>query len=398
MNAEVHTHAVTAHWHEAFDETHFQQWVEQLRAQFSKPVVGLGLVFIGPAYQEHAVAIQEIIKVHGRVRLLAGCSGTRLITGAEEIENHAGVVVGLYHLPGVELKACRFTQYQVAESSGASYWHEQTGVGPNETNGWLVFADPFTLDAETWLEQWDQAFHPVPTVGGLASGDDQSTGTEVYLDGAVYDEGGVAVSVGGAVRIEALISQACTPIGETWTITKAEGNYIHRIGNRPAYQVLVDTFNALPREQKKLAEGNLLVGLVADEYKEEYHRGDFLIRNLLGGDPQSGILAVGARPRTGQSLQFHCRDAAAASSDLKSLLRGAREHLAGVNVYGACLCSCTGRGRNLFGIPNHDAAVVQQHLGPIGLTGLFCNGEIGPAGGRACLHGHSASLALFAAR
>ena len=42
-----------------------------------------------------------------------------------------------------------------------------------------------------------------------------------------------------------------------------------------------------------------------------------------------------------------------------------------------------------------DAQMVQQRLGPFGLTGFFCNGEIGTIGDKNFLHGYTASLALF---
>jgi small ligand-binding sensory domain FIST len=38
---------------------------------------------------------------------------------------------------------------------------------------------------------------------------------------------------------------------------------------------------------------------------------------------------------------------------------------------------------------------VQHHFGDIGLSGFFCNGEIGPIGESNFLHGYTASLALF---
>ena len=44
---------------------------------------------------------------------------------------------------------------------------------------------------------------------------------------------------------------------------------------------------------------------------------------------------------------------------------------------------------------NHDASHVQERLGPLGLAGFFCNGEIGPVGEKNFLHGYTASLALF---
>ena len=80
---------------------------------------------------------------------------------------------------------------------------------------------------------------------------------------------------------------------------------------------------------------------------------------------------------------------------MNELLERARTRLAGRTIYGGCLCSCNGRGERLFGGASHDAGLVQERLGPLGLTGFFCNGEIGPVGDKSFLHGYTASLALF---
>src|SRR5208283_4629168 len=278
---------------------------------------------------------------------------------------------------------------------GPGYWRLETGVEPDHSNGWLVFIDPFHLDSETWLKTWNEAYAPLPVFGGLASGDSNEQATQVYLNGEVFEEGGVAISFGGDAQLVGVTSQGCTPIGETWTLTKVEQNIIHQIGNRPAYEVLAETFNALSPEQQKTARGNLFIGLVVNEYLEEFHRGDFLIRNLLGADPRSGSIAVGALPRLGQTVQFQRRSREAATEDMEELLARARKQLGDTPIYGGCLCCCNGRGQNLFGRPNHDAQMVQQRLGPMGLAGFFCNGEIGPVGDKNFLHGFTASLALF---
>jgi len=197
------------------------------------------------------------------------------------------------------------------------------------------------------------------------------------------------------VELASVISQGCTPIGETWTLTHVNQNIIQQIGNRPAYEVLAETVQNLSEEEQKAARGNLLIGLVVNEYLEDFHRGDFLIRNLLGADAQSGAIAVGALPRPGQTIQFQRRDAEAANEDMSELLARASKQLADRTILGACLCSCNGRGEGLFGQPNHDASMVQERLGPMGLAGFFCSGEIGPIGERNFLHGFTASLAVF---
>jgi small ligand-binding sensory domain FIST len=388
--------SIAAHWSGEFDEAALKQFAEETRAKLPAPRVSLGLVFLTPKLFPHASAILEILQVHAKIPLLVGCSSKSLIVANEELENDAGLALALYSLPGSELKAVRFTQENLeAAAEDENFWPLHSRVSPAQTNGWLVFADPFHLDTENWLRSWGAAYLGQPILGGLASGEFAEQVTQVYLNGEVFEDGGIAISIGGDVTLAGVISQGCTPIGETWTLTKVEQNLIHQIGNRPAYEVLAETFNKLsPAEQSK-SRGNIFVGLAMNEYLEDFHRGDFLIRNLLGGDPQSGTVAFGALPRIGQTIQFQRRDAAGATEDMHALLQRAKQQLAGATIYGGCLCSCNGRGKNLFGKPNHDAKMVQEELGPVGIAGFFCNGEIGPVGEKNFLHGFTASLALF---
>lgn len=386
---------MTAHWQGAFDETGLQKWAEELRSRLAVPHVSLGLVFMSRKFFPYAKQVLEILRVHAQVPLLAGCSSNSLIVDENEIEENAGLALALYSLPGAQLNGFHFEQRQVEEADDPNYWRVETGVAPEKSNGWLVFIDPFHLDSESWMRSWNDAYAPLPVFGGLASGDFREQTTQVYLNGEVFEEGGVAISVGGDVKLAGVISQGCTPIGDTWTLTRVEQNFIHEIGNRPAYSVLAETFNRLPPNEQRKTQGNVFIGLVVNEYLEEFHRGDFLVRNLLGGDPQSGVIAVGALPRAGQTVQFQRRDAAAAAEDMDELLARAKRNLAGATIYGGCLCSCNGRGRNLFGAPSHDAKTIQKEFGPLGLAGFFCNGEIGPIGKKNFLHGYTASLALF---
>ncbi|MFT4590650.1 MAG: small ligand-binding sensory domain FIST [Limisphaerales bacterium] len=387
--------AIAAHWSGEFDEDQFQTWCESLRAKLQAPSVSLGLVFASSRYFDLAEQVLEIVRVHARVPLLAGCSSDSLIANGREIEDNAGIVVALYHLPGAELKAVRFTADQLADANGPAYWHSTSGVAPSETNGWLAFADPFHLDCAAWLRSWSESYRHRPIVGGLASGNHEDRRTQIYLDGEVFESGGVAVSIGGDVELQSVISQGCTPIGETWTITETEENVIRRIGNQPAAQVLIDTFESLSEEDRRKTHQNLFVGLVINEYREEFQRGDFLVHNLMDLRPAEGEIVVSALPREGQTLQFQRRDAEAATEDLVALLARAKAALAGRTVYGGVLHCCLGRGSRLFGESNHDAGLIQAALGGLPLSGFFCNGEIGPVGDDNFLHGYTASLALF---
>ncbi len=342
MNSEFSTAAC---WQGGFDENGLCEWAEKLRAQLGQRPVSLGLVFMSPKFFPHAQATLEILRVHARIPLLAGCSSASLVAGSREFEDATGIVLALYSLPGAELKGFRFTQQQVEEADGQNYWPLESGVEAKRSNGWLAFIDPFHLDAESWVRSWNTAYAPMPTFGGLSSGIFSEQSTQVYLNGEVFEDGGVAVSFGGDVKLSGVISQGCTPIGETWTLTRVEQNLIHQIANRPAYAVLAETVQKLSLADQQKARGNLFIGLVVNEYLEDFHRGDFLVRNLIGGDPNSGVLAVAALPRAGQTMQFHRRDAVAANEDMGELLAHAKEKIGGATIYGGCLCSATDAGK-----------------------------------------------------
>jgi len=389
--------AVAGHWAGGWDEPGIIRWVEGLRARLGSAPATLAIVFITPSFFERASEVLEVLRVHGRLPLLVGCSSTGVIANDAEYEDAGGIALALYHLPGAELHPVRFDQDSIEALETPAEWHGFTGIQPEASRGWLVFADPFHLEGDDWLRKWNRAYPGIATVGGLASGDWEKQRTQVYLNGEVFEEGGVALSVCGAVALESVLSQGCTPIGETWIITKTDRQFLVQIANRPAYAVLVDTFNALSKEDQAKTQGNLFVGLASTEYRDEFKRGDFVVRNLLGADPEHGLLAIGAMARPGQTLQFHRRDAVSATEDLCWVLSRARERLANRRILGGFLCSCNGRGTRMFGKSNHDAGLIREQLGSMGLVGFYCAGELGPVGGKTFLHAYTASLGLFVA-
>ena len=115
------------------------------------------------------------------------------------------------------------------------------------------------------------------------------------------------------------------------------------------------------------------------------------MRGLLGADEASGALVLGDTVRVGQTLRFFVRDAASADADLRRALGPLRR----ARPAGALLFTCNGRGTNMFPQPDHDARVVAEMLQTDALAGFFCGGEIGPVGGKAFLHGFTATLAIF---
>ncbi len=378
-------------WQEALESAIRDAGVDSAEAG----AADLVLMFASADYGEHLPDMVRRARSATGAGLLAGCSGQGIIGPEREIEGEPAVSLMALRLPGATLKACYLSQNDLEVVDGPEGWRQRTGVQPEDVNAWIMLADPFHLDVESLLGGFAESYPGVPIVGGLASAASHPHQTFVFMDGEVRDEGAVAVALGGAYTIQTVVSQGCDPIGEPWIITAAKGSVIETISQRPAYEVLAETVRALPPDKQQRAARNLLIGLAMDEYKESFGRGDFLIRGLMGADPKSGAIAVGARPRVGQTIQFQIRDATAADEDLRQLLGQARETLGDVRPAGAILCSCNGRGEGLFGFPDHDARTVAQQLGAVPLAGFFCNGEIGPVGKGVFLHGFTASLGLI---
>ena len=188
--------------------------------------------------------------------------------------------------------------------------------------------------------------------------------------------------------MRAVVSQGCRPIGTPLTVTQAERNLVYELAGQPAMARLQELVQAASDAERDLMRNGLHMGVVVDEHKLDFARGDFLVRNVIGADRSNGAIAIGDRVDVGTTVQFQVRDADSADEDLRALL-------AGVGGDAALLFTCNGRGRNLFPEPNHDAGVVEELLGPTPLAGAFCAGELGPIGGRNFLHAFTASIAVF---
>jgi small ligand-binding sensory domain FIST len=351
-----------------------------------------GFLFVSASWLPQINEVLDLVRLHGRIPLLLGSVGGGLIGRSQEAEGVDGMSLLLVSLPQSKLTPILISSEQIEESTGPAYWQMETGLGPDDVDSWIVLANPYAPELERWLAEWNVAFPDAHSIGGLSSGGGENNNYRLLLDGKPIDAAVLALAVKGG-KVRTIVSQGCKPVGEPFTITQAEDNLVYALGSRPAYQVLSETFNGLSDEEKERARGNLFAGLAASEYVADLKRGDFLVRNLLGADPQTGAVAIGARARTGQTLQYQLRDKITAHADLVELAK--INGLQGSQPFAALVFSCNGRGQRFFGVPDHDAATLAEIFGPVPSAGLFCNGEIGPIGKSSYLHGYTASIALF---
>ena len=249
----------------------------------------------------------------------------------------------------------------------------------------LAIADPHS----TPVEQLVDGLGGVPLLGGFA-GLGERGAARLFTNGGCVEEGTVGVVLDG-LPVRPVVSQGARPIGPEMVVTAAEGNLVVELAGRPALERVQQVVTELSLSERLLLKNGLLIGLVIDENRPEHGLGDFLVRGVLGADSSTGALAIGDLPRVGQTVRLHVRDAESASRELDEML--ARQEAEPASA--ALLFACNGRGRNLFAQADHDAGAVARLLGSDAVAGCFCQGELGPVGGRTFVHGFTASLALW---
>jgi small ligand-binding sensory domain FIST len=382
--------AVDRDWRRALDS------VLSDTSPLDEPAAGSELALLFASTQYTAALDQLLGEARRRcpAQVLIGASSEGVIGGGLEVESGPGLALARLHLPGAALWPLRLSQATLETLNGPDAWHAWTGIAPSGANGWIIIGDASSLDVDRLLTELAGAYPGVAVIGGLIGSGTTGTAGRLFLDDAARPDGAILLALGGAWSLQPVLSQGCTPIGEAWTITGVRGRFITTIGNRPAYDVLVETVRSLPADRQRHARHNLLIGLAADERREQYGRGDFLVRSLAGVDRSSGALAIGSRAQLGQTVQFQLRDGVAADEDLRLLLDGMAIGFDAPPV-GALLCACNGRGAGLFGAPNHDAAMLGEVFDGLATAGFFSAGEIGPIGRRSYLHSFAAAIGLF---
>jgi small ligand-binding sensory domain FIST len=350
-----------------------------------------GVLVASAHFHDSAAALLAAVTEQTGPLPLIGCVAEAVVGGSREVESEPAVSLWLAAEVGpVETFAMGF----VRTASGGAYGGYRFERG--RAGMCLMICDPFTFPPDHLLSHLNADVAGTHVMGGMASGGLGRRESRLFLDGQVLSEGAVGACLPQA-EIHPLVSQGCRPIGDPFTVTAAEGNRVQELGGRPAMTRLQELAASLTSRDRELLTEGLQIGIVINEYEAEQRQGDFLIRGILGADPQTGAIALGDEVEVGQTLQFHVRDADSADKDLQRILEQEAAALGGRPPTGALLFTCNGRGPRMFSEPDHDARLVAKMLGDIPAAGFSCAGELGPVGGQNYLHTFTASIALFPA-
>lgn len=344
----------------------------------------LALLFVTPAHVRSLEDIASTVRTALRPRTLLGCAAVSVVGGEKEVEEGPGV--SLWAGCTGAVTPFHLSVSMTPDGPAFTGWPEDL---PEQSSALLLLPDPFSFPTEVFLARVAEDRPGLPVVGGAASAARGPGGNRLVIDDLVVSSGAVGAFLGPDVAVTTVVSQGCRPVGHPFVVTRAEQNVVYELAGRTAIERLQEVAAALSDEDRELLAELVQIGQVIDEGKLDFGPGDFLVRTVVGADPNSGALRVATESvEVGSTTQFQVRDASSADEDLRDLVGGRRAEA-------ALLFTCNGRGTNLFPEPDHDASIVSESLGGVPVAGMFCAGELGPIGGKNFLHGFTASVVLL---
>ncbi|MEQ1663491.1 MAG: FIST N-terminal domain-containing protein [Thiobacillus sp.] len=333
----------------------------------------LGFLYVSDAYAAEMSAILDFFQSTTGVGHWTGSVGIGVCaTGTEYLETPAmAVMLGEFDPSTFFMLPVMKTPQDIADSvPDAAYFA-------------LVHGDPANARTQELIEGLSARVSSGFVVGGLSSSNGE---TAQICDGLV--SGGLSgVLFSEQVKLATRLTQGVSPLGGRHQVTAATRNVIGSLDHRPALDVMKEEIGEVLARDLRRAAGYIFVGLPV----RGSDTGDYLVRNILGVDPQSHLVAIGEAVEPGDELLFCRRDQQTAEDDLLRMLEAIRSQLA-APIRGGVYCSCLGRGEHIFGTPNRELGLIRDTLGDFPLVGFFANGEIS----HNRLYGYTGVLTLFA--
>jgi len=363
------------------------------RAGITRP--DLAVVFFTADHVAHAPDLVSSLSRAVGTDCVVGSSGVGVLTGEGEIEGSGGIAVLV--IAGEEIigRPFIFEPLKNNEANLGASFGDFLAKTQEKNSLMILLPDTYNGNPQRLLQSMASkaGFHPVIGAGSTENG---TAGATYQLCGDKVATNSVAgVYLSGEFNAHVDITQGCQPISEPMVITKAEGNLIYEINHRSALEVFAKLLKGPLAEDIRRALMVLFVGLPADRQENSVAPGKYLVRNIVGLDPEKGILGVAEEVGEGETMVFTMRDGQRAREDLGQMLHRQVEALAGKKPAFGLYFNCCARGSSLYGIPGIDSAYIRQALGDIPLIGMFGGYELAPLGGANHLFAYTGVLALI---
>jgi small ligand-binding sensory domain FIST len=336
------------------------------------------------ATAEHAGGLPDLLDAVASIcetPYVVGCSAAGILVGNHEVED--GPAIGVLAVQSDSLRGTPFL-FQDTGDAGltAGVQVGQRLLNSRGTNDLvLVWPDPHAVRPDRLLQGLDATLGPVPVAGGAASSSLPSVATFQFSGTEAGTRCVSGLRLGGRFGHVLGLTQGCRPLGPPRRVTAAHENLLLEVEGVSAYEALRSAAPERFSDDPAAMVDALTVALLPEPGESVLRPGEYLVRNIIAVDPDTGVIAVAAAIEEGQSILFAIREPGAAEADVLSMAaRVAACAPPGGFKFGLYF-NCLARGRSLYGRLGVDSAALARHLPGVPLIGFSCNAEIAPLRG-----------------
>jgi len=309
-----------------------------------------------------------------------GTVGTGICFTGREIYDEPAAAIMLASLPEDSFRLIPAGIEPLGEMLSAN----RKWIAEHRANFAIVHADPRNPHIPQIIESLSNDLDSGFLVGGLASADDHMY--PLQIAGELCGDGLSGVLFSSGVTVISGLTQGCTPLGSKHTISQCDRNILVNLDGRPALDVFQEDIGEVLSKDLSRVAGYIFAGLPVPGSDT----GDYLVRNLIGIDPEQKLLAIGDVLEEQEAIIFCKRDGDSARQDMLRMLDDLGKRAKG-RIKGGVYYSCLGRGRYQFGENSEELKMIRDELGDFPLVGFFANGEIS----HNRLYGYTGVLTLF---
>lgn len=366
----------------------------------------IGFLYITDALTADAGSILTLFKSVTGIEHWTGCSALGVCGVGEEFVGTAAISVLIGEVP-------------------ANAFHGFSTGGPNfkqlhkDLEPWLNKNDPMLVIAhvDPMVDKHPaQALEEIDVlVGGFLTGGMASSqqGEPVIFSHNAHRGGVSGFIFSQDIQVATSLSQGCIPMGELHEVSKDGDHIIAYLDGKTPFDVFGEDMRSFAKERLGYnAEEAIMKGMPLPESLAQLLQGtahvafpvagsdqnDFMVRNIMAIDPETGRIAVSEFLEDGQKIMFVHRDDETVRSDLSQTLVALRKRImherGGFAPKAAIYITCVARADVAFDEGEKtggEMALIREILGDIPMAGFYGSGEI--MGNR--LYGYTGIITLF---
>ena len=322
----------------------------------------LGFVYVTDAFAEDMANILAYLRQKTGVKHWVGTVGMGICAGGNEYFDKPAIAIMLAALPEDDFRLFP----SITEGADQLSDESRQWIGATSPVIGLVHADPAHEELTELIEDL-AADTSAFLVGGLTS----SRAAHHQVADRITGGGVSGVFFSPRIEVATGLSQGCLPIAQSHEISDCLDNVVIGLDGRRALDVFKEDIGEELAADMTQVSGVIHAALPI----HGSDTGDYLVRNLVGIDPDRGWLAIAGQVEPGDRMVFVRRDPASAAQDLARMLGRLKKRL-GRPPRGGVYVSCIARGPNMFGDAGGEMAMIQSALGEFPLVGFYANGEI----------------------